>query len=545
VVPAGLLPGDMKAIIARFMAFLGAIAVLVLAIASTNVAGTLLARATTRRREIAVRLAIGASRTQLVRQLLTESVLLFVVAGGAGLVLARWLVAGLLSFVPRLPVQLTVDSHMDWRVFAFALGASVAAGLGAGLVPAWHASRPDLVPCLKLDGGGSPRRQRLRGALLVGQITFSMLLLVVAGLFTRALARAAVIDPGFETRGVHLASFDLELARYDSVRGQQAATTLLDRARALPNAESVALGVMIPLDGGGLGLGDLQVDGRTPPDARRGWDADWNVVSPGYFETLRMPIARGRAFGDADRPGSLDVAIVNETFARALWPGEDPIGRVIRNDERVLTVVGVARDAKYRTLGESPRNFIYVALAQRYMSRLTLMVRAPNEASLGAAMRRMVADVDRALPVLDTRALEEQIGVSLFPQRIALWVAASLGAVALLLALLGIYGVTALSVAQRTREIGVRTALGARTGQIRGLVLKQGAVLAGIGVVLGALLAAAVTRALGALLYGIPPTDLIAFAAAASILMLAALAASWVPARRAASVNPVVALRSE
>jgi predicted permease len=268
-------------------------------------------------------------------------------------------------------------------------------------------------------------------------------------------------------------------------------------------------------------------------------------VSPEYFETLGIPIVRGRAFSDADRAGSPDVAIVNETFARALWPNDDPIGRVIRNEERVLTVVGVARDSRYRTLGESPRNFIYVALAQRYMSRLTLMVRAPNTESLGAAMRRMVADVDRSLPVLDARTLEEQIGVSLFPQRIALWVAGSLGIVALLLALLGIYGVTALSVAQRTREIGVRTALGARTGQIRGLVLRQGATLAGIGVVIGALLAAGITRALGAMLYGVPSTDAFAFAGAASILMLAALAASWIPARRATLVDPVVALRSE
>ncbi|MEX2154612.1 MAG: ABC transporter permease, partial [Gemmatimonadaceae bacterium] len=374
--PATLLPGQLRTVASAFMAMLFVIAALVLVIASTNVAGMLLARATARRREIAVRLAIGASRSRLISQLVTESLMLFAVAGVAGLLLAKWLVAGLLVLVPRLPVQLVVDARMAWPVFLFALGASVIAGVGAGLVPAIQASKPQLVPALKLgDAGGLARHQRLRGALLVAQITFSMLLLVVGGLMARALTKAQAIDPGFNPRGVVLASLNLELANYDSLRGRPFMSTLIERAEALPGARSAATAAMIPVDGGGLGLGGVQVAGRQPPEGGDGWDEDWNVVSPAYFETLQIPIVRGRAFTDADRTGRADVTILNETFARTLFPSEDAVGKVIRNGERTLTVIGIAKNGKYRTLGERPRNYIYVPISQWYFERLTLFVR--------------------------------------------------------------------------------------------------------------------------------------------------------------------------
>ena len=545
VVPASLMPGELGRVAGGFMAMLFATATLVLVIASTNVAGMLLARASVRQREIAVRLAIGASRAQLVRQLLTESLILFAIAGAAGLLLAKWLVSGLLALVPRLPVQLAVDARLDWRVFLFALGAALLAGLVAGLVPAWQASRPDLVRALKSEGGATGRRQRLRSALLVTQITFSMLLLIVAGLFARTLVHARDIATGFDHRDVALAALDLQLASYDSVRGPQFTQRLLESAARLPGARSVALSAAVPLDGNGLGLGGIEVAGVETPKGRDGWDMDWSVVTPGYFATLGIPIVRGRDFDDGDTPGRAEAAIINETFARALFPGQDPIGRTMRNGSRTLTVVGVARDAKYRTLGEDPRNFIYVPLAQRWFERLTLMVKTEPGAEPTAAIRKLVADLDPALPILRQGSLEEQIGTSLFPQRLALWVAGTLGTVALLLALLGIYGVTAFSVAQRTREIGVRVALGADRARILRLVLRQGVVLAVLGVVIGAAAAAGVTRLVRGLLYGVPPTDAIAFGGAAIVLSLAALAASWIPARRAAAVDPVVALRSE
>ena len=550
VMPASLFPGELRAMIAAFLGLLLAVAGLVLAIASTNVAGMLLARASARRREIAVRLALGATRGQLVVQLVVESLLVCAAAGAAGLLLARWLVSGLMALVPRLPVQLAVDVHLDWRVLAFALLVSLVTGLLAGVVPALQSTRPDLVPALKSDSGGTGTRQRLRrrSGLLVALIAFSLLLLVVGGLFARTLTHARNIDPGFDPRGVYIASFDLGLANLDSVSGVREATTIVERARGIPGVRSAALSTMLPLDGGGLGLGRIEVAGREPPAGREeGWREDWNVVTPGYFATMGIPLVRGRDFAESDRAGAGDVAIVNEAFAAALFPGQDPVGRTLTNEGRMVTVIGVVRNAKYRSLGEARRNFIYVPLAQRYLGRTNLLVKtAPGAAaSVAAPIRRLVQDVDARLPIIRQQTMEEQTAMSLFPQRVALYVSGGLGTVALLLALLGIYGVTAFSVSQRTREIGVRVALGAQRSHVVGLVLRQGVVLAAIGVVVGSLAAFGATRLIANLLYGVPPTDAVAFGGAAFALGLAAVAASWVPARKAAGVDPIIALRSQ
>jgi predicted permease len=542
---SSIFPGQMRLVIGGFMSMLLVIAGLVLVVASTNVAGMLLARATVRQREIAVRLALGASRAQLVRQLVTESLVLFLAAGVAGVVLAKWLVAGLLTLAPRLPFPIAIDPGLDWRVLAIAFAVSLATGIASGVVPALQSTRPDLVPALKSEGGGAGRRHRLRSALLVAQIAFSMLLLIIGGLFGRALVRARAIDPGFEPRGLHIAQMDLQLANYDSTRGRGFARVVLERSATLPGVESAALSAVLPLSGGGMGLGGVSVDGVTPPDALRGWEMDWNIVSPGYFGTMRIPLVRGRDFSDADRAGNTLVAILNETFVKALWPGQDPLGRSFRNGDRVITVIGVARDSKYRSLGESPRNFVYVPIAQNYMTRTKLLVRVRNEASPAAAVRRLVADLDPNLPILSQESFETHAAASLFPQHVALYVSGTLGGVALLLALLGIYGVTAFSVAQRTREIGVRVALGAERASVVSMVLRQGLVLAGIGVLIGSAVGLAVTRLIGALLYGVGATDGLAFIGAAAALGVAALAASVVPAMRAAAVDPVVALRAE
>jgi len=424
---------------------------------------------------------------------------------------------------------------------------SLVTGTLAGVVPALQSTRPDLVPALKSDTGGTATKQRLRSALLVTQIAFSMLLLIVAGLFARTLAHARGIDPGFDPRGVHIASIDLGLANYDSATGRRVAATILERSRAIPGVRSTALSAMLPLDGGGMGLGGIQVADRQPPDERDGWNMDWNVVTPGYFATLGIPLVRGRDFAESDRTGTGegDVAILNETFAAALFPGGNAVGRTVRNDSRTMTIIGVARDAKYRSLGEPRRNFIYVSLGQRYMGRTHLLVKASGATSIAGSVRRILADVDPALPILRHQTMVEQTAMSLFPQRIALYVSGGLGVVALLLALLGIYGVTAFSVARRTREIGVRMALGAQRSHVLALVVRQGLVLAGIGVTVGSLAALGATRLIGNLLYGVPPTDVVAFGTAAALLAFAALAASWIPARRASRVDPVIALRSE
>ena len=545
VAPATLFPGDFQRIVNAFMAFLLALALLVLLVAGMNVAGMMLARAAARRREIAVRLAIGASRARLLRQLITESMLLFLAAGAAGVVLAYWLVAGLMSLVPRLPVQLAVDPSIDWRVLSFALAVSLVAGLLTGLAPALQSTRPSLAPELRSDVGGTPRRQRLRSGLLVAQMAFSMLLLVTAGLFARALVQARSIDPGFDTRDVQIASLDLQLVNYDPDEGRRFADALVERTRAIPGVQHAALSVMLPLDGGGFALGGLEVAGHEPPDGGRSWSADWNVVTPGYFDVMRIPVLRGRVFTDADREGTPDVAIVNETLAERIWPGEDAIGQTFGNDGRTVTVIGIARDAKYRTLGEDPRRFVYVPLAQRYRGRLSLMARTAPGVPVAVPIRRLVAELEPALPILSEETLAEHSQIALFPQRVALWVAGSLGIVALLLAVLGIYGVTAFGVAQRTREIGIRIALGAQRERVLRLVLRQGVLLAGIGIVAGLALALAVTRLLERMLYGVPGTDFVALGAATLALVGAALVASWIPARRAAGVDPMVALRSE
>ena len=549
--PAGLFPGEMRTMVQRFMGLLLAVAGLVLLVASTNVAGMLLARATTRRREVAVRLAVGASRGRLVRQLATESVLLFVIAGAAGLLVARWMTAALLTLLPRLPVPVAFDPSLDGRVLGFALGLALVAGLLAGLVPALQSTRPAVVPALKGEEGvAGSRRLRLRSGLVVAQLAFSLLLIVGAGLFLRALAEARSIDPGFEPRGVELASLDLGVANLAPDAGRQLGEELVRRAAALPGVTGAALAVDLPLDGGNFGLGPIAVEGREPPPAPDGrpgsWRADWNVVTPGYHALLRIPIVDGRDFTAADRAGAPEVAIINETLAAQLFPGERAVGRTIRNEEHTLTVVGVSRDAKYRSLGSAAHGFIYVPLAQRYMGRTTLLTRLADGApSVAQPVRRLVAELNPALPVVDQQTLAEYTAMALLPQRVALWVAGSLGVVALLLAVIGIYGITAYSVAQRARELGIRVALGASRGGVLRLVLRDGTRLALVGAAVGLAGAAAVTRLLAGLLYGVPPIDPIAFGGAAALLVSAAVLASWVPARRASRVDPMIALRGD
>ena len=545
VLPLSVLPGELQGMARGFLTLLLALSALVLLLAGTNVTGMLLARAAARRREFAVRLAIGASRRRLLQQIATESMVLFLAAGVGGALVARWMIAALMTLVPRLPVQLAMEPRIDLRAFVFALAVSVAVGVPAGLAVALQSVRPALAGVLRGEAGGGGSRLRLRTGLLVAQMAFSMLLLVTGGLFARALARAQAIDPGFDPRGIEVATLDLGLANYDSTAGLRFTEALLEWARAVPGLEEAALSRMLPLGGSGFGLGSIVVPGHEPPGGERGWSADWNIVTPGYFHVLRIPILRGRAFTDADRSGSPPVAIINQTLASRIWPGEDPVGMTFQNDRVTITVIGVARDAKYRSLGEAPRGFVYLPLAQRFSASLALLVRGTPGAALAAPIRRLMARLDPSLPILDQQSLEQYAVTGLFPQRAALWVAGCLGGVALVLAVFGIYGVTAYSVAQRTREIGIRMALGAPKALILRLVLGQGVAVAGAGALLGLLAALGTTRLLANLLFGVSGMDVVAVGGAAFALVLAALAASWLPARRAAEVEPVIALRQE
>jgi predicted permease len=547
--PSAVVPGHID-VFAGFLGLLMAIVGLVLLIACVNLSGMMLARAAGRRREIAVRLAIGASRWRLARQLLTETALLFVAGCGLGLILSRWLRALLMSLLPQLPVPLGIDMALDGRVLAFAIVMSLGAAVLSGLAPALQASSPDLVPALKAEGAGATGgRLRLRSAFLVGQVAMSLLLVVTAGLFMRALGQAAAVDPGFDPANVDVIHLDLSLARYDETTGPGFGAELVTRAAARPGVRSAALVTDLPLDGGQMGFGAIRT-----PGLRRGnsteVDADWNVVSPGYFRTVGIALVRGRDFTEGDRSGAPRVAIVNETMARLIWGTPEVTGRTIElNDDpsntwQQVTIVGVAADAQLKALGERAEPYIYVPFAQRYVSRIALVVKNAG-GSATAQMRALIREMNPNLPVTQALPLTEVTAVGLIPQRIAAAVAGSLGILCLLLAAIGIYGVTSYSVNSRVREIGIRVALGADGRSVLRLILRQGLVLTLIGVGIGLAAGAAVSQFMQALLFGIRALDPVTFGGGAILFVAVALAASYVPARRATKVDPMLALRAE
>jgi predicted permease len=543
-------PGDGAAAVAAFMAILMAIVGLVLIIACVNLAGVLLARAAARRREIAVRLAVGAGRGRLVRQLLTEALMIFAIGGVAGLAVARVMTALLVGLLPSLPFPVDVSLPLDTRVLAFTLALSFVAAVACGLAPALHASKGDVVSSLRDGSVGRFGRLRLRHAFLVFQVALSLLLVVAASLFLRALQRAATMDPGFDVRGVELTAIDLSIAGYDETRGRVFARQLLDEVRGLAGVESAAIASILPLGGSGFSLGPVAAPGASGPDGPQWTDADWNVVEPGYFATMRLALVAGRDFTPDDRDGARPVVIVNETLAQRFWPGQDPLGRevlmsTLRQQTARLLVVGVARDFKYRSLNDRNRQFVFVPLQQQYTARVTVVTRTAEGRRLQGEIRSLLARMDSNLPIVRAQTLEDYTAIGLIPQRVAASVSGSLGIVGLLLAAIGIYGVTAYMVTSRTREIGIRIALGAQRGDVVRMVLGQGMTLAAGGVLIGLVLAAGASRLLGALLFGIGPMDPLAFIGSAILFCLIGLAACYAPARRATEIHAIEALRHE
>jgi putative ABC transport system permease protein len=550
VLPISAVPGQASTI-AGFMGLLLAIVGLVLLIACVNVAGMLLARSAARRREIAVRLAIGAGRTRLIRQLLTETALLFAMGCALGLIISRGLTAALLTVVPSLPVPLSVDIVTDWRVIGFAAGVSLVAAFLSGLAPALQASRADLVTALKAeDRGTSPGRMRLRNAFIVGQIALSLVLIVAAGLFLRALQRAATIDPGFDQANVDVLSVDLSMAGYTAATGPAFLRELISRTTALPGVISATAAADLPLDGGRMGMGGINVAGVDPPPGQSGHGVDWNIVEPGYFRTLGMPLARGRDFTAEDTATSLPIAIVNEAFARRFRPDSDAIGQQLTFDSPdanrgALTIVGVVRDAKLVSLAAEAEPFVYAPLTQLYRAQMSILVKTAGGRDVVPDIRTLVRTMNPNLPLNQTLPLASVTALGLIPQRIAAAVAGSLGIVALLLAAIGIYGVTSYSVSNRTREIGIRMALGANRARVMRLVVRQALVLAGFGVGVGLVLAAAGSRLVESLLYGVKGLDPLTFAGACAAFAAITVLACCIPARRAAAVDPMAALRAE
>jgi predicted permease len=543
VEPAAALPVDGRSPVSRFMALFAALTGIVLLVACTNVGGMMLARGVSRGREMAVRLALGAERPRLVRLLIAESVM--VASGGAALgMLVAW--QGLQLFgqlLPIFPIELTYDVQIDWRITAFSIGVAALTVVVCGLLPAVQATRIDLSSAMKPTSGGGPRRLRARQVLLAAQVALSMLLVVTAVLLGRSLTNANAIDPGFTLEGVDAAEFDLRLGGYEPAGRRAFFDEVMARVQRMPGLESAALARVVPLtrerEGGRVWLPGEQGDDRAIIVSR-------NFVSPDYFRLLRIPLLRGRFFEESDRAGAPEVAIVNETMAKRAWPAQDPVGQLLLQgvSRRPLLVVGLVRDTKYRTIGEDPSPFVYIAAAQTNEAIMRLLIRA-NGPSLLPQVRALVAEMNPNLPLVYASTLTDLTAIVLLPHRLASWLAAVVAIVGAFLAAIGIYGLAAYNVSQRTREIGVRVALGALRRQVMQLIVAGAALPVVIGAVLGLLASSLATSLLVGMLYGVQPLDPISFAGGAVIFIAVAALASLMPARRAASVNPVEALRAE
>jgi macrolide transport system ATP-binding/permease protein len=521
---------------------------LVLLIACTNLANMLLARATRRRREIGIRLALGASRARLIRQLLTESVLLALLGGSIGWLVAVWMVNMVGAFKPPVDFTLTINLRLDWRVLTFSLVISLASGVIFGLMPALQTTRSDLVSTLKDESAAAGhRRSRLRSALVVAQIAFSLVLLVAAGLIVRSLQKVQMIGPGFTTDRTITMSVDLGLQGYTEARGQEFYKELIARAEVLPGVRSASLANYLPL-ALNRNTTSIYIEGQPTPRPADVPEIQNSSVWPRYLETMGIPLVDGREFTAQDDKKESRFVMVNETFARRFWPGQNALGKRISHkaDGPFWEVIGIAKDGKYWSLGEDPQPFIYFPMVRDYEASAALVVSSDAEpAGLINALRREVQQMDANLPVFDVKTMNDHMRLSLFPLRAGAWVAGSFALLALTLAGLGIYGVMAYSVSQRTRELGIRMALGASSRDVLSLVIKQGMGLALIGLGVGLAGSLAVTRLMSSVLYGVSTTDVVTFALVSSLLAAVVLAACYIPARRAARVDPMIALRYE
>jgi predicted permease len=535
-------PATMKPV---FIALLG-VTGLVLLIACANVANLLLARATSRQKEIGVRLALGAGRPRLIRLLLAESVLLALGGGLLGIALAFLGRDAIIALVPPTPFPVGMEFPLNGRVIGLAMAVSATTVAVFGLWPALRASRPDLVPVLKDVGTGSRKRSTSRAALVSAQTALTVVSLACAGLFLRAIQRSHRLDPGFrDPASLLLMDTDLRIAGLGDSAGPIVLDRALERIRAVPGVERAAAGTFVPLGWSCCSSTTVQIDGYTP-QRDENMSVVYAVVTADYFETMGIDLLAGRSFTTQDRSDTEGVAIVNEAFVRRYWSGRSALGRQLVQSDRRLTVVGVARDGKYRQLTEAAFPLIYRPIGQRYSPWFTVHVRARgNPRALAETIRREVRAADADLPLLSARTMSESMMQSTIGQQIGSRTLAVFGSLALLLSAVGIYGVMAYAVSQRTREIGVRVALGAARRDIARMVLREGLRFTIIGLVAGGALAMGAGRLMAGLLLGVSPSDPVTFAAVTALLVLVAIAACLVPARRAAAIDPVRAFRAD
>lgn len=531
------------------MAVLMVVVALVLLVACANVANLLLARATGRQKEIGIRLAMGAGRGRLIRQLLTESFLLALAGAGLGFLLAAGAARAVSSFRLPAPIPVVFDFNVDLRVALFTVGLSLVTALLFGLVPALRATRPDLVGALKEASAVSGRagRSGMRNTLVVVQVALSLVLLTAAGLFLRSLGNASSIDIGFKPDNILVTRVDPKVHNYSAERTMQFLSQLRERVSALPGVRSVSFVDVVPVSIAGTGR-NFEVD-ATKDRPAQSVNADVHGVYSGYFQTMGIPLLSGRDFDL--QTNNQNEAIINETMAGRLFPNQDPIGRVVRADRASYTVIGVVRNSKSRTVGEGPVNCAYLFLdvapekGVSFFGISTLVKTSVDPRQLDRPVREQIAALDPNMAVFNTETMQEHLNESLLLPRISAWLLGSFGAVGLTLGAVGLYGVMSYSVRRRTHEIGVRMALGARPGTVLAMVLRQGLALTSVGLAIGLSIAVAVGRLSASLLYGISGTDLITFLVVPTVLVAAALVAIVIPARRAAKIDPMVALRYE
>ena len=530
-----------------------ALAALVLLVACFNVTNVLLVRATARQREMAIRAALGAGRVRLVRQYLTESLLLALLGAGGGMLLGYWAMRFLSSIPLGTDLPLQLKFLPDVRVYFFALGAALVAGVIVGVFPALRVVRHDVSSVLH-DGGrgssGGRRRQFLRGSLVVAQVAGSLVLLIVAGLFIRSLGKAQSIYLGFESSHVLDFSLDVQQIGYQESQGRAFYRELESRLRALPGVVSVAqafsvpMGVMSTFDSLNIERHPAQ-PGQQPPSVQ------YNMVTPGYFDTLHIPVRHGRAFTESDEEKTLAVAVVNQSMAKKFWPDEDPLGKRFSTkgpSGPFIEVVGVVQDGKYKGVIEVPQPHFYLPLSQAYIPLRTFHIRTsvPPE-SLSTQAQSQVRELAPSLAISEMQTLDQALqglnGFLFF--RLGAQLTGTMGLLGLILAVVGVYSVASYAAVQRTQEIGIRMAIGATPGDILKMVLRQGLGTVGIGLLAGLVAAFAGTRLLADLFYGVTPNDPVTYAAVAALLLAVVLLACWIPARRATRVSPVLALRFE
>ncbi len=551
--PAGLMVDPTNPEILPFVSSVFLIlAALVLALACMNIANLSLVRAASQQREMAMRTALGATRARLVRQLLTESLLLALLGCVAGIILGLGGSTAFSSIPLHTSLPIILDFHFDWRVFAYALGAAILTGVLVGIMPGLRAARSDVNEILHEGGRTSTAGgHRLRSALVAAQVGGSLMLLVVAGLFVRSLEKAQHTNLGFDPNHVLNLTIDPHEAGYNETQAREFFRTLLDRTRSLPGVQSASLAASVPMAYGPSNGTTLKIDGYQPPKDQENPTAGYNAVSSGYFETMHVSLLRGREIRDSDGQNSQRVAVIDQTMANRYWRGQDPIGRRFSTTDDPsypIEVIGIAKNAVESQIFWPDEPFFYVPFSQFYQPVATLQLRSAGAPEVMARETTgLIYSLEPAMPVYDvqsmTTALDTLNGFLIF--RFAAALAASLGILGLILAVVGVYGVISYAASQRTHEIGIRLALGAQPGQILKMIFRQGFLIVGAGALAGVLAAAAMARLVGNLLFGVAPGDPLTYVAASALLAVVALLACYIPARRAMRVDPIQTLRHE